>query len=401
MSSEVPLFAGELGGSGIGSTAFIKKFRAHMRNLGTVTERTDAQKIEAFSDYLMGPAEKWFDKLQASPTAAATWVALEAAFRARFPGPVEIENDPEDWERILLDMRLSLEEVGTEVNVGGILVHAHVHFATKLVEVATLAGIASTPASVWIARKNLPEVLRTRVGEKHASWIAFADAIKALNKTTLAEAAVKARRQEGMERTVESLRVAAVVPLTPVSKTAAQLARASIATPRAAATPAATAAADPFEDKGGRGKEVLPPSETVVKNLREMVVRMSAAMFTDDASGRAAYAKQVKIWDDTHGLKNKVWLERTGYPLSPATSPPNSGECFGCGKKTMPWHKRADCPGPAIPAKETTFRAICAKYLKEPVGINVVQVVRGDLDWMTAHLVDDNEEEDFVGGSST
>ncbi|KAK6981753.1 hypothetical protein R3P38DRAFT_2807949 [Favolaschia claudopus] len=66
---------------------------------------------------------------------------------------------------------------------------------------------------------------------------------------------------------------------------------------------------------------------------------------------------------------------------SPGTVPPLSGECYGCGKLSVPSHRRNECPGPAVPPKESIFRGLCAKYLRDQVAVNVV--LEGDeLAWM-------------------
>lgn len=124
-------------------STFIKKFRAHMRDLGL---SGDADRISAFVDYLEedSPAEKWYKDLQNGQTPATTWAAMEAAFQVRFPGPEKAERTVQEWERELAGMRLTVEELDTTVKVGGADVYAHVHFASRLLEVAKLAKIDNT-----------------------------------------------------------------------------------------------------------------------------------------------------------------------------------------------------------------------------------------------------------------
>ncbi|KAJ7274053.1 hypothetical protein C8J57DRAFT_1014113, partial [Mycena rebaudengoi] len=117
--------------------------------------------IDAFLNYLVedSPAEKWFKAHQAGATAATTWQALEAAFHVRFPGPVKAERSAQEWERELVGMKLTLEELNTTVKVGGMDVFAHVHYAGRLLEVARLAGIDQTTSGIWQSRDALPELL--------------------------------------------------------------------------------------------------------------------------------------------------------------------------------------------------------------------------------------------------
>lgn len=89
-----------------------------------------------------------------------------------------------------------------------------------------------------------------------------------------------------------------------------------------------------------------------------------------------------------------MMLETTGYPLSPGTAAPCSGECFGCGCVPIPHHRKIDCPGPAVPTQESRFRSLCAKYLRQPPApVNAV------FNWMDFGTPDDMAE-DFGEGST-
>jgi hypothetical protein len=103
--------------------------------------------------------------------------------------------------------------------------------------------------------------------------------------------------------------------------------------------------------------------------------------------------------------KPPAYLERTGYLLSLGTVPPCSGECYGCGRLTVPTHRRAQCQGPAIPTKESTFRSLCAKHLREDIPQAAVNAVLEEeeeeeedpLGWMDFAVA---PEEDFPQGPS-
>jgi hypothetical protein len=129
--------------------------------------------------------------------------------------------------------------------------------------------------------------------------------------------------------------------------------------------------------------------------LRRIVNGLAGSMLQDDTAGRTEYERRIVAWSRVHG-NSRVLLERTGFPLSPGTAPPCSGECYGCGKITTPWHHRSECQGPTLPAKESTFRALCAKYLREQVAVNTVL---DDLEWMDFAPRTD-EEQDFGAGLS-
>jgi hypothetical protein len=95
------------------------------------------------------PAEKWFHEERASMTLAKTWGVIEQAFLKRFPGPQAAECSKQEWERELLGMRIVVEELDKTVDVGGTEVFAHIRFAERLLQVATLAGIANGSSGIW------------------------------------------------------------------------------------------------------------------------------------------------------------------------------------------------------------------------------------------------------------
>ncbi|KAJ7362698.1 hypothetical protein DFH08DRAFT_1025075, partial [Mycena albidolilacea] len=175
---------------------FIKKFRAHMRDLG----QTDAQKVDAFPDYLVedSPAERWFMawKLEAAAAANPPWLNLEAAFHERFPGPEKAERTPQEWERELAGMVLTLPELSATVEVGGADVYAHVHFASRLLEIARLARIETTTSGIWQSRDALPEVLREKVPSTQENWTTYTATIKAVDRVYLREGVAKARNAQ-------------------------------------------------------------------------------------------------------------------------------------------------------------------------------------------------------------
>ncbi|KAJ7670542.1 hypothetical protein B0H17DRAFT_1209276 [Mycena rosella] len=126
-----------------------------MRDLGTNNAQdANTRKIDAFFDYLVeeSPVEKWFHNLQAGVNAATTWSALEATFHIQFPE--KVERTAQEWERELASMKLMLAELGTTVKVGRADVFAHVHFASRLLEVARLVGIANTTNGIWQSQLN-------------------------------------------------------------------------------------------------------------------------------------------------------------------------------------------------------------------------------------------------------
>jgi hypothetical protein len=397
-AADIPMFSGDpddaTKADTISSKTFMKKIHIQLRS-DQITG--DKDKIAALEDYLKenSPAEKWYHATTTGANPPVTWKQMEAAFVTRFPTPQEAERTPQEYERELLGMKLKVEELDTTVMVGGSQVFTHVQYASRLLELAKLAGIATTASGIWQARDSMPEVIREKVSATQKDWTAFTDAIKGIDCVHIREGAAKAKKNQEIERTVRELATrdkTRQTPMTPVSKMSAQLAQAGLATPRANTALPTT---NPFGAGGGRGNLFMQtpnPTELTAEELtklKEVAEKLGRALLRDDAQGRAEYARRVTIWETVYaGAQPR--LELVGYPLSPGTVAPGSGECFSCRKITTPRHRSSECAAAKIPRKESTFRGLVNKYIT-PVQVNAVA------DWID---FEDTAEEDFAEGSS-
>ncbi|KAJ6577028.1 hypothetical protein DFH09DRAFT_1311040 [Mycena vulgaris] len=378
-TANIPEFGGDPDAPDeIASKLFLKKVHIQLR---ADQLPTDAERIGAVVDYLKdnSPAEKWYTDLLAGANPPTTWKDFEAAFVTRFPTPEKAERTPQEYEPGRRSSRMYTS-------------------AGRLLELAKLAGIDTTASGIWQARDALPEVIRDKVPAAQRDWKSFTDAIKGIDRVHIREGATKAKKALEMERAIQELRdKTRQVPTTPVSKMSAQLAQTALATPRANATPPAQ---NPFGAGGGRGNlfgstptiQTTTLTKEEVAKMKEVSEKLGRALLRDDAQGRAEYARRVTIWETAYA-GTRPRLELVGYPLSPGTVPPGSGECFACGKITTPLHRSNECTDAArIPRKEATFRSLVGKYLRTaPVQVNAVA------DWMDWG---DAEEGDFATGSS-
>jgi hypothetical protein len=369
--ADIPMFSGDpddaTKADAITSKTFMKKIRVQLRG-DQIT--SDKDKIAALEDYLKenSPAEKWYHDTLAGANAPTTWKQLEAAFIVRFPTPQEAERTPQEYERELLGMKLKVEELDTTVMVGGSQVFTHVQYASRLLELAKLAGIAATASGIWQVHDAMPEVIREKVLATQKDWTTFTTAIKDIDRVHIREGAVKAKKNQDMERTVRELAARnknRPGPMTPVSKMSAALAQTALTTPKA---PTAGTGTNPFGAGGGRGNLFgqTPQGELSAEGkakLREIVDKLGRSMLRDDTAGRAEYARRVTLWENTYA-GTRPRLETTGCPLSPGTVPPGSGEYFVCGKITTPMHRSNECTDTKIPWKEGTFRSIVNKHLR-------------------------------------
>ncbi|KAJ7237939.1 hypothetical protein C8J57DRAFT_1528925 [Mycena rebaudengoi] len=306
-----------------------------MHDLGGVNPQSNTDKIDAFLNYLVedSPAEKWFKAHQAGATAATTWQALEAAFHVHFPGPVKAECSAQEWEQELVGIKLMLEELNRQGR-------GHRCLCTRPLR-----------SGIWQSRDALPELLCEKVSSTQ-NWAAYITEIKAINRAHI---------REGV--TID-------------------------------ATPAHD---ETFGAGGGQGNLFKPPEMTNKgrEHLRKIVEGLSRSMLQDDTMGCTEYTRQIAGWVQVHGSA-RVLLERTGYPISPGTAPPCSGECYSCGKVTTPFHRSANCLRPEVPIKERIFQGLCTKFLKEM--LITINAVLDELDWMD--FLQDEGPADFGAGLS-
>jgi hypothetical protein len=76
--------------------------------------------------------------------------------------------------------------------------------------------------------------------------------------------------------------------------------------------------------------------------------------------GFETYTEQIHQWRRRYG-DNARASEDTGFPLTPGTAPPCSGECYNCG---MVGHDRRNCTtAEPLNARERAWRSICGNVL--------------------------------------
>jgi hypothetical protein len=401
------------------SEEFLRLFRMDTRD-----DAADAKRLAAVSDHFptRSPARKWFTAKQAGATPIATWANFEKEFLGEFPTADEAEPSTQEYEQRLAEMRITLEELGKTVNVGGFDVLTHMRFADQLLVAARKAKLLKGSSYIYIVRKELPEPLRRHIPASVATWEDFVAKIKAVDRVTLTEEAEESRDKKAKEAEMEARlgaqeRASAaarkpVMPTTPVSKMAAQLGAAALSSPRATRAPFAGAGRDIFGGgaAGGRGNLFKPADldEAGIRALRELVDKLQLP--PDTRPGRDFYALLMRTWNAQYGGPSRPPLEGIGHPLSPGTVKPGSGECFRCGQLSAPPHSRDRCPGDEIPRNESAFRAICNKYLRAPrvtqraperaperagsVPMNFLDLT------MPGTSVDEEENQDFGLGSS-
>lgn len=363
--ANIELFSGELDGN-VQPKDFLKAFRRTMRNLSITSE---VERIECFIDYLVSnsPAEEWYIDEGSNET---SWQGFEASFIVRFPGAEAAKKTKSELEREILEMRLGTEELNKTETHLGVTVETHKVFADKLLDLAKRAKFEKTTTSIWQVRDNLPDILKSKVGESHTDWMAFCKAIKDVDPSHIRDG-VRKHAERITEKQATEARLARIEqattarPPSPTAAIRAQLAHTSITSqqpqqrqaynPRQnTSTIAVINQANPYRSSQPR----QPATEEQKAKVRERIAAWPVQ--PNSQPGNEVYADQLRQWRRMYGDNTRA-SEDTGFPLSPGTAPPCSGECYNCGQVG---HDRRNCPATeSLNMRERAWRSICGNVL--------------------------------------
>ncbi|KAJ7036656.1 hypothetical protein C8F04DRAFT_953848 [Mycena alexandri] len=378
----------------LSAEGFMKKCALYFRDRGI----TDiGRQLLDVGDHLDhgSPADRWFKAIPDTDPKKADWLSFKNAFETRFQVAAPPPKPRAQLQAVLAGMRIGVEELmkGTVV-VNGTRVPVLRDFAARVNDAVTEANAgAEQGASLWLFYEALEPWLRVAVGAIPATWDHM---VMALNDVPahVVEAAVTAHKEKirvdaKMDDVLRKLAAMRVVNApggyqsgTVGSGAAVGAAQGPVA-PRGAApggggTGGAAAGGGRGEVGvvGGFGRRV--PTEAEKAALRVVMAGTVARRAAATPDGQLQYTAQCAEWTARNGNIPAATLDVavTGYPLTPGTAEPASGECWTCGYRESPVH-RGDCRGHTeLPALERRFRSVCGSWLlpdRSGVGVNVVE----------------------------
>jgi hypothetical protein len=275
-------------------------------------------------------------------------------------------------------------------------------FALRLKDAVTEAGVGKdADAGLWMLWGGLPAELRG-VLALPTNWDGLVSALQNVPQLTLATIVDAYKKTEAMEEKINfltnklnSVRIANTPPSYSPSSPLRSASAPSVPTvPNAPPPPEPPA---PVRQPRKQGTE----AEKAV--LRRLLVETIARKAPDTPEGRVLHAKQGADWEAKNGHipRRNVAVELTGYPLTPGTADPLSGECWKCG---IAGHRGRTCGRPALPDLETRFRQVCYNWLglANVPQVNVVEDVAQGRPWYeeedSGGHIEEVEEEGFVPG---
>ncbi|KAJ7458894.1 hypothetical protein FB451DRAFT_1563775 [Mycena latifolia] len=348
---------------------------------------TDTEKLEEVGDRFRHatPADVWF---RASKFTA--WNTFVTAFEARFAAMVPVVKPRPQLLAELAGMRITVGELAAEyVSRDGAKIAPLVEFAARVREAVLDANAGTETEGVWGFHASLPAVLRVAIGTAPANWDGVLAALDTVPQHAVDVAVEDHKRRVMFEASLGELntlvRKMRVAPQAPPMAVAPIVPPPNVQNPATGPNPPTTQTGA-GGGGGGRGKarEPIPPGTEAQKaRLRQIMTDHNARQPPDTPEGRTRYAAQVADWTSKNGHipADSVAIWSTGYPISPGTALPCSGECWRCGVCTYPVHRV--CPAPLIPVLERKYRATCGTWFgrlhagaaQGGAGVNYVETV--------------------------
>ena len=359
--------------------------RSFFRRMGTASDDVRKQQFRYFLQ-ADSTADEWFDGLTAAEK--KDWNNIEEAFNKRWPRRKVVKKTKEEYEEEITGTKLQTEDLGKKEKTAGRETYSHIAWADKMETIVKGAKIDETTTYIGQVRKELPKILREKVGAGHASWTAFLQAVRDVDVDHIRDGVSMWKKeqeeQQALKKRVQQLEKLTASPTAPIRQ---QMTTFSLGNPQqnpTQATRQTTTPTNPFTGTaGGSGNLFAPknsrPPPTQADRTALLDRLRKYPHHPDTEAGRQAHRAQQAEWIKTHGLTALV-TETTPYPLRPGTCPVNSGECFTCGfLGHLGRRDGSTCGGNrALNTREQTWRAICSRILKDTRTAASIQAVEVD-----------------------
>ena len=381
--------------------------RAFYRRMG---DKSDATKKAQFPYYLQADsvADEWYADLLDDDK--KSWGDVEAAFKKRWPRKKQVKKSDEEYEDEILGRKLKTEDLGKKEKVAGREVYTHVAWADKMATSVKGTRWEKTTNQLRQVRKELPNIIREKVGTGHQDWDSFLKEVREVDIEYIRDSIdIRNKDQAAIDQRFRMLETISKSPTAPLRH---QLTSVAISNQHPAPTTTAVLG-DPFTNSGGgQGNLRLPTSPAAPRQNRppftgprpvptlEQKTELRALINSlphhpDTQAGRQAHQAQQAEWVRTYGYGTRV-TEKTPYPLRPGTAPVNSGECFTCGHPGHVGVRTGEtCTGlgyRVLHPNEQQWRVICARILKEPKPTTNVHFIAIDDYGTTLQDIQGNEE---------
>ena len=149
--------------------------RSFFRRMANSNNETKKQQFRYFLQ-VDSAADEWFDDQPQEDR--KDWEAIEAAFYKRWPRKAAIKKTMEEYEEEITSLRLKMEDLGKKEKIGGTEVYSHIAWAEKMTTIIRGAKLGATTTYIGHVRKELPKLIREKVGAGHPDWTAFLQVVR-------------------------------------------------------------------------------------------------------------------------------------------------------------------------------------------------------------------------------
>ena len=155
------------------------------------------------------------------------WPAIEATFYKRWPRKKAAKKTTEEYEDKIISLRLQTEDLGKREKVTGKDIYSHIAWADKMATIVKGAKLETTTTYIGHVRKELPKLLREKVGTGHKDWEAFLQGVRNMDMDYIRdrvntwkkeqEARKKEQEeQEALKRRIQQLEKLMASPMAPL-----------------------------------------------------------------------------------------------------------------------------------------------------------------------------------------
>ena len=411
LTAEVKLFRGDYSAG--------EKPHIWFRQLeGKFDEETkEATKFYRFAKNLEPgrPAERWYEALPDQDR--ASWEALYAAFKRRWPLPTIIEPTREELLEKLSLTKLEIEDIGVMKERDGDKVYSHVVWAE---EVKALIDVLDDAKGHLIpqVRRGLPLTVRLTLPSNLTTWDSFLAAVTSLSMDRLADQqentemirdtilqSMGTGNQQQYNMNTMTAKLAATSFNSPARQTQYYPPRATVTqtttttpqtpnttrqtytptqpwSPKTPSTPTNQRFNQPQNTPSGlflstnstlhpnsifNQKITIPQTPTHNRSLltnQDLARKAIAASSTypDTPEGRANYLAALQVWESMYPPAREVDYTTVPYPLTPGTAQLGSRECYTCGIQGH-INKEHDQSIPPVNIREQRWRAQIGRHL--------------------------------------
>ena len=175
---------------------------------------SDDVKNRQFRNFLEADsaADEWFDELDNNEK--KDWNTLEAAFCKRWPRKKTAKKTTDDYEREITTSSLKMEYLGKKETAAGKEVYAHIAWADNMETIIRGAKLETATTYIGHVRRDLPKLLKEKIGTAHDDWAAFLQAVRDVDLDHIKEGVeawkkeeeTKKKEQDARKETEDALR---------------------------------------------------------------------------------------------------------------------------------------------------------------------------------------------------